>query len=66
MVSPGHARGASIPLRWFLKIYLLCLLQRPRGSALPARAAVRLLRTRRPARQLYVKGKYGQGLGFRV
>jgi hypothetical protein len=36
-----------------LKIHLLCLLRQPRGDAVLARAAVRLLRTRRPTPKEY-------------
>jgi hypothetical protein len=43
------ARGASIPLHLVLKIHLLCLLWRPRGGTVLARAAVRLLCTQKPA-----------------
>jgi hypothetical protein len=36
-----------------LKIYLLSLLQRPRGGAVLAQVAVRLFCTQKPARQVY-------------
>jgi hypothetical protein len=48
MVLLGHARGASIPLHLVLKIHFLCLLRRPRGGTVLARAAVRLLYTQKP------------------
>jgi hypothetical protein len=48
MALLGHARGASIPLHLVLKIHLLCLLRRPRGGTVLARAVVRLLCTQEP------------------
>jgi hypothetical protein len=53
MVSPGHARGASIPLHWFEKNYLLCLLRRPRGGAVLARVTVRSFCTQKPTPREY-------------
>jgi hypothetical protein len=52
MVSLGHARGASIPLHGFKKSPSLSSVA-ARGSTLPARAAVRLFRTREPTPKEY-------------
>jgi hypothetical protein len=50
MILLGHARtGFLDTAALVLKIYFLCLLRRPRGGAVLARAAVRLLCTQGPA-----------------
>jgi hypothetical protein len=49
----GPRAGCLDTAALVLKIHLLCLLRQPRGDAILARAAVRLLRTRRPTPKEY-------------
>jgi hypothetical protein len=46
-------RGVPRVAALVLKICLLCLLRRPRGGAVLARAAVQLSYTQEPARRVY-------------